>query len=207
MRTQAAHYLDEVPVFACRVTVALDVSDQLRVGLACCIEAERGLNLLVLQVTVNSFGATNYLYTILLCCIVLCKHTSVRVGVIATNDDKCFDTAFAKNLDALLELVFLFDLCAARANDVKTTGVAVLVHQLRGDFHIIVVNKTARAENETIELVGRIERFYTIEKARNHVVAARSLTSRKDDAHIECRQLNRCTGFKCDDRHAIRVGE
>ena len=56
MRSRAAHELDEVPVLASRVTVALDVTDDFSVDLRSGVEAEGGLDLLVLQVTVDGLG-------------------------------------------------------------------------------------------------------------------------------------------------------
>ena len=70
-----------------------------------------------------------------------------------------------------------------------------------------MVNKTARAKNEAIELVGRIERLHTIEQAGNHVVTTRSLTTREDDTHVEGFESNGLAWFESDDRHAVSVGE
>ena len=70
VRSRTTHQLDEVPVFTCRVTVTLDVTDYFSISLTSCIETERSFNHIVLQVTVNCFRATDYLYTILLSSIV-----------------------------------------------------------------------------------------------------------------------------------------
>ena len=40
VRSRTTHHLDEVPVFTCRITVALDVTNQLRVGLTSGIETK-----------------------------------------------------------------------------------------------------------------------------------------------------------------------
>ena len=87
----AAHKLDEVPVLACTVAVTLYVADELRVGLACCVEAKAGLNLLVLQVAVDGLGATDDLHAILLGCIVLCQHAGVGVAVVTADNHESLD--------------------------------------------------------------------------------------------------------------------
>ena len=79
VRSRAAHQLDEVPVFACRVAVALNVTNHLSIGLAGSIETERSFNLVVLQVAVDSLGATDNLYAIVLGSIVFSQHASVGV--------------------------------------------------------------------------------------------------------------------------------
>ena len=196
-----------MPVLAGRVAVALNVTDEFRVCLAGGVETERSLDLLVLQVAVNGLGTADHLYPILLGCIVFGQHTGVGVGVVATDDDECLDVQLAQNLDALLELVFFFQLGASRTDDVETTRVAVLIHQLRSDFHVVVVNQTARAEDEAVEFVGWVERLHTVEQTRNDVVTTRSLTTRKDDTHVEWFQCNGFAWLECDDRHTIGIGE
>ena len=62
MGGRATHELDEVPVLASREAVTLYVTDDLCVDLGSGVEAEGGLDLLVLQVTINSLGATDDLY-------------------------------------------------------------------------------------------------------------------------------------------------
>ena len=79
VRSRASHKLDEVPVLACTVAVALDVTDEFAIGLAGSIETEAGFNLLVLEVTVDGLGASDYLYTIVLGSIVLGQNASVGV--------------------------------------------------------------------------------------------------------------------------------
>ena len=100
-----------MPVLTCRVAVALDVADKLRVCLTSCVETERSLNLLVLQIAVDSLRAADNLNTVLLCCVVLSEHTSVSVRVVTTDDYESLDAELAKNLNTLLELLFLLELC------------------------------------------------------------------------------------------------
>ena len=207
MRSRTTHQLDEVPVFTCRIAVALNVTDELRVSLTSCIETERSLNLLVLQVTIDSLRTSDYLNAILLSSVVLCKYTSIGVRVVTTDDYESLDTKFAKNLDTLLKLVFLLQLSTARADDIKTTSIAVLVHDFRSNLHVVVIYETTRTENETIKFVSWVESLYTIEKTRNHVVTTRSLTTREDNTYIERREFLSLTSFESDDRHSVCIRE
>ena len=110
MRSRATHHLDEVPILAGRVTVALDVTNQLRISLTSGIETERSLNLLVLQVTVDGLRTTDYLNTIVLSSIVLGQYASVGVRVVTTNNYDSLDVKLADNLETFLELINLLKL-------------------------------------------------------------------------------------------------
>ena len=196
-----------MPVFACRIAVALNVTDELRVSLTSCIETERSLNLLVLQVTVDSLRTTDYLNAILLGSIVLSENAGVGVRVVTTDDNECLDTELTENLDTLLKLVFLLQLCTARTDDIETTSVTVLVHELRSNLHIVVINETARTEDEAIELVSWVERLHAVEETRNHVVTARSLTARKDNTYVESREFLSLASLESNNRHSVCVRE
>ena len=77
----APHHLDEMPVLAGGVAVALDVADELAVGLAGGVEAEGSLDLAVLEVAVDGLGASDDLDAVLLGGIVLGEYACVGVGV------------------------------------------------------------------------------------------------------------------------------
>ena len=150
VRSRTTHQFDEVPVFTCRVTVTLDVTDYFCISLTCCIETERSFNHIVLQVTVNCFRATDYLYTVLLGSIVFSQHTSVCIRVITTDDNQCFDAQFFDDLKSLFKLSFSFQLRTSRTDDIETTCVTVFVNDVSSQFHIVVVYQTARTQNKTI---------------------------------------------------------
>ena len=92
MRSRATHQADEVPVFLCRVSVALDVTNQLAVHFASGVEAERGLNHVVLQVAVDGLRAANHLNTAFLLQVILCQHAGIGVRVVAANNHDGLDT-------------------------------------------------------------------------------------------------------------------
>ena len=97
------------------------------------------------------FGQPITLYAVLPSRVVLSEYTSVCVRVVATGDNESLDAEFAENLNTLLELFFLLELSTSRADDVETTGIAILVHELRCDLYVVVVNETARTEDEAVE--------------------------------------------------------
>ena len=153
MRSRATHQLNEVPVLTCRVAVTLDVTDNLSVGLASSVEAERSLNLVVLQVAIDSLRTADNLYAVVLGSIVLSQNASVGVRVVTTDDYESLDIKLTQNLDALLKLVFLLKLCTARTDKIETAGVAIISDKLVCNLDVFVVNETARPHKEAIETV------------------------------------------------------
>ena len=185
MRSRTAHQLDEVPIFLCRVAVALDVADNLRINLSGSVETKRGFNHFVLQVAVDSLRAANHLNANVLCLVVFGKHTSVGVRVVTTNDNYSLDVEFLKDYKAFFELFWLFELCTTRTNDVEATGVAIFVDNFRSELNIIVVNQTAGAHQETIQTVCLVDSLDAIKQTANHIVSTRSLTTRQNNAYVE----------------------
>ena len=85
MRCRAAHKLDEVVVFLCRVAVALYVADNLAVDLAGGVESERCLDPLVLEVAVDGFGHADNLDVKSFGLIVFGQYGGVGIRVVATD--------------------------------------------------------------------------------------------------------------------------
>ena len=102
-----------MPIFAGRVAVALDVSDNLGVGLRSRIETKGSLNLVILEVTIDSFGATNNLYAIFLGSIVFSKHAGIGIGVITTDDHDGLNIELADNLQTFFKLIFFLKFCTS----------------------------------------------------------------------------------------------
>ena len=48
-----------------------------------------------------------------------------------------------------------------------------------------MIDETARAHKEAVELVLRIDGLYTVEETGNDIVSARSLSAGKNDSHVE----------------------
>ena len=196
-----------MPVFACAVAVALDVADELAVGLACGVESETGFNLLVLEVTIDGLGAANHLYAVVLGRIVLGQHTGIGIGVVSADDYQCLDAQLTENLDAALKLGFLLQLGATRTNDIETAGVAILVDELIGKLDILVVDQAAGTHQEAVKLALGIEALDAIVESADYIVSAGCLSAGEDDAHAKGLHGLCLACLKGDDGHAIGVGE
>ena len=207
VRCRTAHELDEMPVFACRVAVALDVADNLAVGLASGVEAERSLDLVVLQVAVDGLGTADYLHAVVLCSVVFGQNACVGVGVVAADDYESLDVELAQNLDALFKLLFLLEFGAAAADEVEATSVAVVFEQLFGNLDVFVVNETAGAHEKTVEAVFGVELLHFVKQTRDYVVSARSLAAAEDYAHVDGLLCGLLCGNKLHEGHSVCVGE
>src|SRR5699024_423048 len=81
-----SHHLDEMPVFLCRITVSLNISNHLAVSLGSCIKTKRDLDILILQIAVDGLRASDYLYAGLMSRHVLGKHAGIGIGIVAADD-------------------------------------------------------------------------------------------------------------------------
>ena len=185
MRSRAPHELDEVPVLAGRVTVTLDVTDDFSINLGSGIEAEGGLDLLVLQVAVDGLGATDDLDRRTDALIVFGQDCSVGVGVVTTDDDERTDIELLEDFEALVELLLLLELGTTRADDVEATRVAILVDDVGRQLDIVVLDETIRTHKEAIEATISVDLLHAVEDTCDDVVPARSLTTREDDTDVD----------------------
>ena len=201
------HKFNEVPVLASGVTVALDVTNQFAVSLAGSVETKGSLNLLVLQVTIDGLGATDYLYAIILGGIVFSKHTSVGVGVVATDNHESLDAKFAKDFDSALKLLYLLELRTATSDDIKTTSIAIFVNKFVSELYILMVNETAGSHQEAIQFAILVERLHAIVETADYVVTTRSLTTREDDTYVDGFGLLGFASDKLHNGHTVGVGE
>ena len=128
-----------MPILAGRIAVAFDVSDKLAVSLCGSIETERSFNLLVLQVAVDGFGATDNLYAVILGCIIFGQDACVGVRVVATDNNDGLNVQLADNLQAFFKLLGRFQFCTSATNHVETAGVAILVNEIGRYLNVLVV--------------------------------------------------------------------
>ena len=70
-----------------------------------------------------------------------------------------------------------------------------------------MVYQTARTQDETEQTVLGVELLDLIEQTGNHVVTARSLTTRKDDTYVHLLVVSLGSGLELYDRHTIGVRE
>ena len=90
-------------------------------------------------------------------------------GFAVAGADRIFYPAHAKSLYGMCVMVW--------RDDVETAGIAVLVDDIGCELHIVVVNQTAGAQDETVQFVGRIKFLETVKQTGNNVVSAGSLTT------------------------------
>ena len=164
MRSRTSHQFNEVPVFTCRVTVTLDITDNFGISLTSSIETERSFNHFVLQVTIDSLRTTDYLYATILGCIIFCQYASVSVRVITTDDYQCLNAQFFDDFQTFIKLFFFFQFGTSRTDDIETTRIAVFVNDISSKLHIVMVNQTTGAQNETKQLAVFVQRLDTVEQ-------------------------------------------
>ena len=202
------HHLDEMPVFLCGVAVALDVADELAVGLGSGIEAEGALNVFVLQVAVDGLGAANDLNAGVVGRAVLCQDGSVGVGVVAADDDQGVDTVLLAVFHNNGELLLGLQLGTAGTNDVEAAGVAVLVDVLVTEDDEVIIQQAGGTAFEAIQLVFLVGSLQGIVQAADNVVTARCLTTGKNDTNHQLTSLGSVlTLFKDDLVLAVGIGE
>jgi len=179
-----AHDLHEVPILLCGVGVALDVTDDLAVGLGSGVEAEGALDVLVLQVAVDGLGTADDLNACLVCGKVLCQHCGVGVGVVTADDHDGVDAVLLADLCNDGKLLLGLQLGSAGADDIEAAGVAVPVDILVVEDDIVVFKQTAGAALEAVENVVLIGSLQSVVQAADNVVSAGSLAAGKDHAHL-----------------------
>ncbi|MPM94549.1 hypothetical protein SDC9_141695 [bioreactor metagenome] len=166
-----------MPVLACRITVALDVSNYFGVDLTSGIKAKRCFYLSVFKVTVNGFRTANYLHTGINGFVIFGQHACVGVGIVSSDDNQRTDVEFLQNLQSFVKLLFLLELCTSRTDNIKTARVAVLVDNIGSKFFIFVVYQSCRTQDKPIKPAIRVQPFDPVENSGNHVVPAGSLSS------------------------------
>ena len=196
-----------MPIFTCRITVAFDIADKFTIRLSSGIETERGLDLLILQVTIDGLGATDNLYAIVLGCIIFGQNTCVGVRIITTDNNDSFDIELANNLQALLKLLGCFKFSTSATNHVKATGVTIFFNEVGGYLYVIVVNKSTRSHKETIKAVVGVKAFHFVEQARNHIMTAWCLSAAKYDAYIGFFRRHFIALYELNQGHSVCVGE
>ena len=174
-----------MPVLLGGVGIALDVADDLGVGLGGGVEAEGALDVLVLQVAVDGLGAADDLDAGIVGGAVLGKNRGVGVGVVTADDDQGVHTVLAAILYNDGELLLGLQLGTAGTDDVEAAGVAVLVDVLVAEDDVVVLQQTAGAALEAVEHVLGVGGLQRVVQAADHVVAAGSLAAGEDHANGE----------------------
>ena len=173
-----------MPVFLCRVAVALDIADNFGIYLCGSIETEGSFDNGILEVAVNCFGAADNLDAGILCLVVFGEDGGVGVGVVAADDYNSGDAEFTQDFKTFVELFNFLEFGTARADDVEAAGVAVFVDDGSGQLDIAVFNKSGRTHEEAEQAAVAMNFLDTVEKAADNVVAAGSLAAGQDYTHV-----------------------
>ena len=208
VRSGTAHQLDEVPIFLGGVCIAFDVSDQFAVNLGCGIETEGGFNVLVLEVTVDGFGAADDLDGHVVLLVVFSEKTGVCVGVITADDDEGIDSEGFAVFCTFIELFFEFEFGSSGTDHIESACVAVSIHEFIGDFNVVVVDESAGTAFETEEFGIFVEALDTVIDPCDHVMSAGSLSAGEDDTDVDCFSLSSGISLcECQHRHVAGGGE
>ena len=180
-----SHELDEVPVFLGAVRVALDVADELGIGLARGVETEGGLDHVVLEVAVDRLRHADHLGFHPEFREMLGQEGGVRVRVVAADDDDGVEFHLLRGGDRGGDLRRGLDLGPSRADDVESAGIAVFVHEFILDFDVLLLDQAGRTAQKAEELRGGVSLLDAVIEAGDDVVSAGGLSARKDDADAE----------------------
>ena len=195
--------------------VHADVADQLRVDLAGRVEAEGDGNVLVLQVPVDCLRTADHVGAVVDALEVLRQHRRVCVRIVAADDDQTVQLQVVAHLRGRLELdvinglnpylLLAFDLVAARSNHVETAHVAVLIHELVSDLHVLSRKHATGTVAEAVHVSADL--LHEIVDSSNHIVTSRSLTSRQHHTNVQGSPHFVFTRFILNTGQTIGMGE
>ena len=165
--------------------------------------------MVVLEVAIDGLGDTDYLDASIMSLVILGKHCGIGIAVVTTDDDHSGNIEFTEDIQSSLELLRALEFGTARTDDVKATGVAVLLDNVLGEFTITVLNQTVGATQEAIQTAILVQSLDTIIEATNHIVSTGSLTATEDHAHVEglLGRHRRVVTLKSEFGHSIGAGE
>ena len=116
-----------MPVLLSGVGITFDVTDDLAVSLGCSIETEGAFDIFVLQVAVDGLRATDHLNAGVVCSKVLCKNSSVCIGIISTDDNDSCNAVLLADFSSDCKLFVGLQFGSAGTDDIETAGVSVFV--------------------------------------------------------------------------------
>ena len=195
VRGRAAHELDEVPVFAGRNGVALDVSDEVGVNLAGRVEAKARLDVLAAQVAINRLRNADYTKRGVVGLGKLGELRGVGIRVVAADDHQRGEVVGFRRFEGLEKILVRFEFRAARADDVEPAGIAVALEELGVDFDALVREKAVRAIQETDERAFGMDAFDGVEESCDDIVSAGGWATGEDHADADRGGCDWCGAF------------
>ena len=129
MRSRSTHQSDEMVVFLRADGIEHNISNALAVHFASSVKSKGNFDKLILQITVNSFWATNNLSQLFnrsleeyfyFCWAVVCKEvlreqTGISIGVVSSNNNQTIKLEGFAVLFGVLELLWSLDLVSTGA--------------------------------------------------------------------------------------------
>ena len=187
VRGRAAHELDEVPVFAGRDGVALDVSDEVGVNLAGRVEAEARLDVFAAQVAIDRLRNADHTERGVVGFCKLRELRGVGIRVVTADDHQRGEIAGFCRFEGFEKILVRFEFRAARADDVEPAGVAVALEELGVDFDALVREKAVRAIQEADERAFGVDAFDGVEEPGDDIVSTGSGAAGEDHANADRR--------------------
>ena len=102
-------------------------------------------------------------------------------------------------------LLIAFDLITTRTNHIKSSHIAVFIHKLVINLHILASEHSTRSITETIHVTTDL--LHKIENSGNHVMTSGSLTSGKHHSDIDGSPNLILARFIFHTRKSVSVGE
>ena len=167
MGSGTTHDADKVIVLFAGEDVRAQISDGFGVHFGGSVEAEGDLDVLVAKVAIDGLGcAKNLTFSIVLRKI-LCQQAGICVGIVSTNHNNSVQIEVCAVLQRSSKLLRRFNLVSTRAytiskqyvrifnivliltDHIEATHVAIALHVVCSDVHVIVGENAVRAGKET----------------------------------------------------------
>ena len=113
---------------------------------------------------------------------ILSQNSSVGIGIVTADNDHSGNAVLLADIRYNSKLLFGFELCSAGADNVKTTGVSVLIDVRIIKNQIVVFQQTAGTAFEAVQLIFLAACFQGIVQSADNIVTAGSLSAGQDNA-------------------------
>lgn len=183
VRRLLAHQTNEVPVLDCRSTVGQHVADQLRVDLRSRVETDRGLDVTMVDVTVDGAWNADDASVNLLLDKVLRQVDAIGESAGRTNQDEASKTELLTDLSSLLALFGSSELVRTSADVVNTTEVQMIFECFARHLNVIFLHETVDTVDEADQLHGLLGGLVS-EETINNVICTRGLSAHEAETNL-----------------------
>jgi len=119
----------------------------------------------------------------------LSEEACVSVGVVTTNDSQTIELELFYNFQGRFKLLSCLDFVPSGAYHVEAAHVAVKVHVLSSDLHVITCIYSVRSSQKPKENTIRMNLFGHVIKPHNYVVAACCLSSTQYTSKLKIKKM------------------